>query len=63
MCGKEGIIMKKRTTPSTREEFVARQEKRKAEKRENIKIFFELLSFFGVSFISVWLLSAIAMIS
>jgi len=55
--------MKKRTTPSTREEFVARQEKRKAEKRENIKIFFELLSFVGVSFASIWILSAIAMIS
>ena len=55
--------MKKRTTPSTREEFVARQNKRRRNRREIRKEIFSAIGFFVMSYAFVWILSAIAYVN
>lgn len=55
--------MKKRTTPSTKEQFIKRQEKRKVERKEMRNFTLGLIALTAMSYATVWLLSAIAMIN
>ena len=55
--------MKKRTTPSTKEQFIKRQEKRRRNRREIRKEIFSAIVFVAISYATVWLAAGIAYVN